>query len=338
MKIIAYGLDPNDTKIKVVKLNFKQDDKIKADAIIAEVESSKTTFEITSPVKGYIDLKVSEEDIINVGDCIAEINDIISEKSLDRLDVSSANLKKFSKKAEKYIKDNNLNIADINEKIKDNYITERSLQRVYENTSKNSHFLSYHQQIVAQNVSRSNDEIPHCYLYSKFQIQKINTYLESNNNISINDILIKKLYETLFENKNLLLNFSNENFKKIDEIIIGNIVEYENNLFVTDYDHSDCSNLENIAIKRYEYLKNYYSNSLKNYRNKSNINISLLEDGFIEYQQPILYPSHTLMIAFGSPIEKHIGITIAYDHRCFNGLLMSNLMSKLKKNIEKGVN
>lgn len=103
MKYTAPRLDANDDQLKVAKLYFNNGDFAKKGDVIAELESTKTTFEIIADIDMDLYYYFKEEDMINVGDVLAEqsheVIEISYEKNVETI---------FTKTAEELIHKNNL--------------------------------------------------------------------------------------------------------------------------------------------------------------------------------------------------------------------------------------
>ncbi len=64
----------SDSNYKIIQLDFKNSDSVKANDIIAELETSKATFEIESPVDGYLYYLYEEGQNIEVNNVFAVIS------------------------------------------------------------------------------------------------------------------------------------------------------------------------------------------------------------------------------------------------------------------------
>lgn len=108
--------DVNDQEAVIVSIDFSNGDKVSSGDIIYSFETTKAVIEVDSEDEGYIFYLVNLSDEVKVGSGVCLISDnkdfdIKTYISESNEQVSSAGFK-LTKKAEAYIKDNNIDISD----------------------------------------------------------------------------------------------------------------------------------------------------------------------------------------------------------------------------------
>ena len=134
----------SDSQVKIVKIYFKNEDYAKIGDLLFEFETSKATFEVFSETEGYINIKISEEQVCETGSEAIEffenLDELIASKNLISKEndetFSKSNLV-FSKKALKLLEENHVdfnlfilkhsNKSFITEEIVQAFITNRSM-------------------------------------------------------------------------------------------------------------------------------------------------------------------------------------------------------------------
>ena len=133
------NIDVNDNKAQIFNIQVQNNDYIKKDDHICDVETTKVNIEINAKKEGYIELLFDEGDYIEFGEVLYVIKENKDEKI--KLKQEEKNHKKeeyiLTKKAENYLKRNNLDIDKYRNKLKNKPIIKfKDLQKIFEDSEK----------------------------------------------------------------------------------------------------------------------------------------------------------------------------------------------------------
>ena len=111
-KIFIERNSPSDEEFLVHKIFVSNGEFVKTDTLLAEVEGAKAVFEIYSEREGYFFTKFQPGDYINIDTAFAVLSDTdeFKDKNISdkKEDIKTNNSLNFSKPAEKYILENNI--------------------------------------------------------------------------------------------------------------------------------------------------------------------------------------------------------------------------------------
>lgn len=110
-KIFVPTINSNEEEYKIIKWNFKNKDKVKANDHLVTIESTKIAEEINSDISGYIKILYKEGQDVKAGSCIAELYE--NKEDIKELEKEKNNLKlTITSKAKKLIDDNKISLEN----------------------------------------------------------------------------------------------------------------------------------------------------------------------------------------------------------------------------------
>ena len=110
-KIYVPTINSNEEEYKIIKWNFKNKDKVKANDHLVTIESTKVAEEINSDISGYIKILYKEGQDVKAGSCIAELYK--NKEDIKELEKEKNNLKlTITSKAKKLIDDNKISLEN----------------------------------------------------------------------------------------------------------------------------------------------------------------------------------------------------------------------------------
>ena len=110
-KIYVPTINSNEEEYKIIKWNFKNKDKVKANDHLVTIESTKVAEEINSDISGYIKILYKEGQDVKAGSCIAELYE--NKEDIKELEKEKNNLKlTITSKAKKLIDDNKISLEN----------------------------------------------------------------------------------------------------------------------------------------------------------------------------------------------------------------------------------
>ena len=113
--IVAPQINVNDHEMSLVKLNFNNNDFVKKNEVVFEIESTKATLEVESKYDGYIYYKKKLESIVSVGEVIAVISkNKLLEKDFQIKTEDITKKQVISERAKKIMADNNIELSCFN--------------------------------------------------------------------------------------------------------------------------------------------------------------------------------------------------------------------------------
>ncbi len=110
-KILVPTINSNEEEYKIIKWNFKNKDKVKANDHLVTIESTKVAEEINSEISGYIKILYEEGQDVKAGSCIAEIYENKEEIKDSTKDKNNLNMT-ITSKAKKLIEDNKISLEN----------------------------------------------------------------------------------------------------------------------------------------------------------------------------------------------------------------------------------
>ena len=390
-KIIVPQESVNDDDVTVVTIKVTEKQKVSEGDILAEIETSKAIVDIESSVNGFVHVKCKEGDDIPVGsvmfevyeseDFIAKTEDIESENSVSETEYyekvvndesnsesklfsdigepetileSNHNLKfktKFSKNAEKLIKEHNINKSEFN-------------SQQFVNSKKINDFLGYNDVIKAVKPKKNDTLIDDSMSLKKLSKAKINeiNYLSDVNSTGLvsqlgidvkatmdgiknaqNFIESTPLPTIIHETSRLLKTHSNLNsFYENNNIILYNNINIGvafddniNGLKVGTIDNANKLNLKSIENSITDLSIKYQENklSVKEITNHT-ITISDLFSTDITAFKPLVNSKNSIILGIASLQKNSFRIECSFDHRISSGLEISYFLKELKNRLE----
>jgi pyruvate dehydrogenase E2 component (dihydrolipoamide acetyltransferase) len=364
--IIIPKQNVNDEFVVIQKIFFKNGDKVLSGDIIAEIETSKTSFSIESPCNGFIVFYCNEGNELPVGHIMAKIFDSYDEKNIQNKYKNNikeiegdANLMdeiipQFSNAAyELMVKHDITSKAFVNKGFIKQHdvleylkivgkVTDTNVEKVYIDEKMNC-------TVEKINLSKRNEikylsSVQNSGLTCTFSIN-VNydgmlKYTRKNHKIfklSIIPTLIYEVAKILTEFPILNSYYENGNINKYNEINIGYAVDLNYGLkVVTLYNTNNHSVIE-IEKDLQDKIDKYLNQTLQiTDISNSTITISDLSNSGIHYFRPLINKDQTVIIGVSSVDYKlnSFNISLTFDHRVTEGKTIANFLNKLKKGIE----
>ena len=359
----------NDDSVIVNKILFKTGDKVKADELVAEIETSKALVEIHCQESGYIKCLCRENQEVSVGETLFEIYSAKIENdknsNTDQIDVLNEEKKlmkikdakkqistKYSKRAEKYIEENSIDIKLFDSL---NFVTVNEIKKLLKTD------FNHHNQIEKNSIE------PNLKLISsqtKLEKQKINEirYLSNVNTsgmVSRLTVFINSSLEKIKENNNFISStplplIAYEVSRLLIKYPVFNSYYYKNeklthkdiNIGVA-YDNGvnglkvaslfDCDKKDLLAIEEgiSELSLKYNENklSLKEISSASFTITDLFSSGISNFH-PLINIENSAILGICGISGKGFNLEFSFDHRISNGLEASKFLNDLKYRLE----
>jgi len=360
----------NDDTLSVVALLFSNSDFVNKGDELIELETSKAVFAIESETDGYVQYLCKEKDEVAVNSVIIRIYDEvgfdkISEKqSISPSETVSTFETIFSKKAEQYISEHNIdraifknfdfvNIDDINSTLfpqkaetksaVNPEITEtKSLSKpenidsdkvVFEELSKNKkREIEYLKAVQHENLN----SVVHNFIDTEGLFESINPHLKYFKNA----LLPLIIYET----SRLLLKFpefnafyANGQIALYTEINLGFAVDMEQGLKTLKIPHTTTLSLPELEQSIFDLSNKYLENKLQ-ISDLTDITFTLtdLSSEGVNSFIPLINKNNSAILGISANDEKlhRTTLSLTFDHRVTVGKKAAIFLSELKKRIE----
>ncbi|MFC1562619.1 dihydrolipoamide acetyltransferase family protein [candidate division KSB1 bacterium] len=207
--------------------------------------------------------------------------------------------------------------------------------------------------IIAARLSESKSTIPHFYLVSEIDTEKIIELKKSLNEtqsdvkITYNDIFIKITALTLKIHPYMASHFMGDKIRRFKNINLGFAVAVEDGLLVPVIKDCDKKSIKDIAVESKSLAEKAKIKRLRRHEYQGAVfTITNLGMYDIENFSAIINPPECAILAFGSIIKKPVvigdqlevgnrmKITLSCDHRVIDGTLGAEFLKSLKMNLE----
>ena len=336
----------NADDILIVRKNyFSDNDEIKKDDEVIELETSKTAIIVTAKKKGFIENIYFPGDKVKVGEPIFRIHDkplsiktkVENKKNLDPLPEKYS----LSKSAQQYVKDKNLDISNL--KLK-GLISLKTLIKLLEEEGGSDNSLE-----LKNNVTKTeNSNLSLAKINEIKALTSVNKYglvstIKTNINI-VTDSNINLLLEIIFESSRLLNSFPllNAYFKDNsihlhDLINIGFAVDIDDGLKVIQIPNTNKKNYVEIKKMIDILIEKYLSKRLEIADiTNSTFTITDLSQFGVSSFVPLVNANQSAMLGISSSNEvtNQVEISLSFDHRVTEGKYVAEFLSKLKERIQ----
>ncbi len=353
----------NDKFVTVVSVLYNENDFVEKGDMLIELETSKAIFTIESEVSGYIKYYCQVNDEVEVNSTIIKIFDEIV---IDSLEINQSiqntefevNETIFSKRAEKYIKENNVNkskfknydfvalddvfnLLGINQsKISsDQIITEINFEKVDE------------KKVDVQEISKNKKrEIEYLKAVQKENLNSnVNVFIDTSNLFVKINPFFKYLKNSLlpliiFETSKLLMKYPEINsyfvnnqlaiYKKIN---IGFAIDMQNGLKTVKIEDTNTRTLQEIENKIMELSNKYIDNKLSvDDLSEITFTITDLASEGVYFFVPLINKDNAAILGVSANDEKlnRTILSLTFDHRVIEGKKATMFLNDLKKRIE----
>ena len=359
----------NDDSVIISKILFKTGDKVKADELVAEIETSKALVEISCQASGYIKCLCKENQEVTIGEKLFEIysEKIEKDKNLntDKINIGNDDEKseiildkrkqfttKFSSKAEKYIKTNS-----IDKKLFDklNFVTVNEIDKLLNNdlspeeTTKKP-TLNPNLELVSNEIKLDKQKINEIKYLSNINssgmVSRLTIFINAslkkikqNNNFITSTPLPLVAYEV----SRLLLKYPVYNTyfhknKKLEHKSINIGIAFDNGVnglkvaSLFDCNEKDLLSIEeNISELSLKYNENKLS--LKEINSASFTITDLFSSGVSNFH-PLINMENSAILGICGISGDGFNIEFSFDHRISNGLEASKFLNDLKYRLE----
>lgn len=362
----------NDDSVIVVDIHVKDGEKVEANKILAEIETSKAIIEIVSSFDGFVKCLCKKGDEINIGETIFEIfsdkiidekeNKTTNHKNEKTLDLKNKNSDskfetKYSKEAEKLISEKKIdkdlfkdfNFVSTEEVLKildpnpeTNVLKEKKLTSNLKNYDEPS--ISFNKKTILK--QKSNEIAYLSEVNSTGLVSRLTTFISADlDSISMSQNFIKStpLPLVVYEVSRLLIKYPNLNsFYKNQEILnfeninIGIAFDNEKNgLKVGSIFDADKMTLNSIENSITDLSLKYEKNklSLEEISSATLTITDLFSTGIINFH-PLVNNNNSVIIGLCGINNGGFNIECSFDHRISNGKEISNFLNDLKYRIE----
>lgn len=351
----------------VVSIYKKENDYIQKDETLMEVATDKVNSEIPSPVEGTIKKILAKiDDTLLVGDVIAIVStedvtkEYIEKPKIEEEKDKDTNQSFFSPAVLRYAKENNLDLESL-QKIEGTgegkRVTRKDIESFIKSKgSQNFLELSPVRQAIANSMIKSL-EVPHAYLLDEIDVTNVLNVINENKHkfldkysskLSITSFIAKAIALAVKEYP--LVNSSYRNGKILlnNNINLGLAVNVDDNVIVPNIKNIDNLNIIDIS----KHINNLATKAKNNDLEKSDIDdgtITLTNFGMtkVSIGLPIIKFPEACIIGVGSiskkvsviddktQIRSIIMLSLAFDHRIFDGIYACKFITKIKGYLEK---
>jgi pyruvate/2-oxoglutarate dehydrogenase complex dihydrolipoamide acyltransferase (E2) component len=340
-----------DDEVLIQNFLFSDNDKVKKNDELLEIETSKTVIVLESPVDGFVEYKFKEGQSIKVGAIVALIHDSPFERKIEiNQSKNHSESKVISSAAEVYIKENDIDISHIDKK----FITLKDLIK----EEPKSVFVNKHDEIKPQLSSLKTISKPIEYA-KKAEIRALSSVnaagLISTFSIYVDAIKIDKegglfsntdnsyLPIIVHETSKLLENFPelnsyyyNENINQYLDINIGVALDIDDGLKV--YNIRGCNNLSLSEIKDsisegvYSYLRK--SLTIEDIT-ESTFTVTDLSQYGVSHFVPLVNNMQSAILGVSAidTVLNRFTISLSIDHRVTEGKVAAKFLSELSERI-----
>ena len=374
----------------VIKWLKEEGSEVKIGEPVAEIETDKAVVEFESYAEGILEkILVEEGSKVNVGEPIAIVGDgtnIMEEEVQEEVqeEVSIDQKIKASPLAKKLANDNNIDLNNVigtgpggrivksdilqlidnvetTEKVKINFKSEtndvESQIQDIDSTVKEENKMRAQ---IARVTQRSKQEVPHYYLSTDINMDKaleirsqINSKLAYQNiKISINDMIMKSVIDTLKKFPIFNSRYENGTVNMNEEINVSIAIAMEDGLIMPSIINCNDLDIKQLSISSKDLVDRTKNGKLTSAEyTKGTFSISNLGMFDVNSFLAIILPPQTAMLAVGSvkkiPIvspEENIMISnimnasLSADHRVTDGAGGAKFLAEIKNNLENPVN
>ncbi|WP_185860650.1 dihydrolipoamide acetyltransferase family protein [Blattabacterium cuenoti] len=353
----------------VIKWNKKVGDKVSEGDILAEIETDKATQDFEIDVSGillFIGVKEGETTCVNdilaiIGNEGEDISHIISKlqskkEKQEKIEFGLKEDKKIfiSPVAKKMAKKIGIPINDIKGSGEYGRIIKRDIEFYQKKNLKEEehHNTVIHSSIrkkIAEHLTHSKFSAPHYYLFSEINADKLIEFRKNLNNklsleekISLNDIIIKAVAQSLIKHPDMNVSWNDERIIIHSHIHIGVAVAIKDGLIVPVIKNVDQKSLLKISKEIKDKILRSKSKKIQPEEiENSTFTVSNLGMYGIEFFTSIINIPNTSILSVGSIMKRpvvindkiEIGnvmkITLSCDHRIIDGVKGSEYIHSL---------
>jgi len=354
--------DDADDELLVTDLHFSNNDAVKKNDELVDLETSKTTIAIETPASGYVEYLVKKGQTIPVGEVVCRIHDMpFDELALNLNEGSNQreidNSKKIiSKDAAKYIKENNVDISHI----KKHFIGISDLVIKEDTTNFKPELIKKSPEVIKTKVKPKNTtevKISHAKLNEIKALSGVQSAgLVSTIFVGVDVNKLEYDYETeIFKNSQSLLPiiifevsrlmqkfpilnayFDEGVIQLYDNINLGIAFDIDDGLKVCTLRETNKMSMSEIEQDLSKNIDDYLNRALKTEQlTGSTFTITDLSSFGVDGIIPLVNLNQCAILGISSIDKKlnRINLSLAFDHRVTEGKVAGLFLSELKDRI-----
>ena len=376
----------------VVKWLKEEGSEVKIGEPVAEIETDKAVVEFESYAEGTLEkILVEEGSKVNVGEPIAIVGDGTNKMEEEEVqeeevqeEVSIDKKIKSSPLAKTLANDNNIDLnkvvgtgpggrivksdilqlidnVETTEKVKINFKSETNdVESQIQNIDSTVKEENKMRAQIARVTQRSKQEVPHYYLSTDINMDKaleirsqINSKLAYQNiKISINDMIMKSVIDTLKKFPIFNSRYENGTVNMNEEINVSVAIALEDGLIMPSIINCNDMDIKQLSIASKDLVDRTKNGKLTSAEyTKGTFSISNLGMFDVNSFLAIILPPQTAMLAVGSVkkipivspeddimISNIMNASLSADHRVTDGAEGAKFLAEIKNNLENPVN
>ena len=349
-KIIIKKINPNDETVILLKKFFKDGAIVKKKAEIAEVESSKVAYAITSNKSGYIYYYYDEGDEIPVNKMLGVIK--LNKDSKTNFTKNKKIKFQLTQKAKNFCKKNNISAKDIKNTNLTDLISLKDLKKFFPKDDKKKYLskeskrkeslslsISSNDLAVLKKVEESNNSIVPAYLIfenklNKFKSKVKEISLRLDSAVSLVDLIIFAFSKKIENYPKMNCSFIKNTLIRKEKISAGIVYNFDEKLYNFTIKDSNLKKIKEICDERLKISLSLAKNLIsKEYFHESSFSISMINSGNLVTHIPIIYPNNSFIIGVGSMMNSlnKLNFSICFDHRFLNGNYVNDFVNEALK-------
>lgn len=337
----SLGADMDQGKLMAWKI--KAGDEVKKGQSIASVETTKSVVEIESFRDGKVlELIAKEGEAFKVGTTIALFDVKGEERPVEkpRLKISPA--------ARKFALDNHIDLSVIKGSGSEGQIELKDVQVVHPESLPAVNI----REAIAKAMSRSKKEIPHYYLKTRIQLDKLMQWIDERNKslaaeerVMVPVILMKGIIQALGKFPMMNGYYEKEKFVEKENIHLGIAIALKSGgVLVPAILDSEKMTLQELNHSFQDLLIRTRKNELRNREiTEGTVTVTNVGDLGSDEVFGIIFPPQVALIGLGrihqAPVEDNgnlrsgfvIDVTLSADHRVSDGLTGSRFLAFLER-------
>ena len=351
----------SDDILLIGKLYFSNNDKVKKDEELIEIETSKSVSNIDSPGEGFIEYFVKEGETVEVGKLILRIHDEQFEESTSKLlkdsevDNLDQNSKVLSNSAELYIKENNLDISHIQkhfitlDDLIENYTKDvlppnpdeisssKYMSNIPDNTTELKISLAKQNEIKALAGVQSYGLVSTIFI--SVSVKKLSQEYETEffkNSDSYLPIIIFEVSRLLKKYPLLNAYYHNGSILIYENVNVGVAFDIDDGLKVCTFKESDSMSMHDIEEYFSQCIDDYLNRSLTQEQiSGSTFTVTDLSSFGVDGIIPLINNNQSAILGISSVDEQlnRINLSLSFDHRVTEGKTVGLFLSELKQRI-----
>ena len=363
-ELIIPQINNNDTHAVLVEWSFEDGAQVEEGDVVAVLETSKSTFDLTAEESGLLKIEKSAGEEYPFGERLGVIGDEqTAEMKPPPIPVSSTDVAVpqdliISDAARRLIASkeiSNIQLSGLGKRI----IREKDIRQLLGEDESAEAVKESRQELtqqggIARVVTRSHREIPAAFLVKRVYCDQALAFLksrgaDSGKMLSLSDLFVLELGKLC---SSFPLFFSNVDpggeLKEGLKANVGVTFDFGKGLFVPVISDLDALSLEEVAKRMMRFrMKAMRGKFAESDMSGGSISVSLNMEEDTEFVRPLILPPQTCMVSLGGVLSecfltedgavkerRFMRVGVAYDHRFINGFESQAFANALKMRIE----